>query len=96
LIRRARELSRTFLFYARGIDGGILPALSALASQQAQPTDNTMKLCKLFLDYMESQEEAVLTYKASDMVLAVHSNASYLSEPKARSRTGALLEMSPF
>ena len=55
-----------------------------------------MKLCKLFLDYMESQEEAVLTYKASDMVLAVHSNASYLSEPKARSRTGALLEMSPF
>jgi hypothetical protein len=88
-IRRATELSRTFLFYARGIDGGILPALSALASQQAQPTENTMKLCKLFLDYMESQEEAVLTYKASDMVLAVHSNASYLSEPKARSRTGA-------
>ena len=37
---------------------------------------------------MASQEEAVLTYKASDMVLAIHSDASYLSEPKARSRAG--------
>jgi hypothetical protein len=34
------------------------------------------------------QDKAVLTYKASNMVLAVHSNASYLSEPKACSRTG--------
>jgi hypothetical protein len=34
---------------------------------------------------MASQDKAVLTYKASNMVLAVHSNASYLSEPKARS-----------
>jgi hypothetical protein len=37
---------------------------------------------------MASQDEAVLTYKASDMVLAIHSNASYLSEPKARSSAG--------
>jgi len=97
LIRRARDLSKrfaTFLFYARGIDGGILPALSALASQQAQPMENTMKLCKLFLDYTASQEEAVLTYKASDMVLAVHSDASYLSKPKARSRAGGHMFMS--
>ena len=30
----------------------------------------------------------ILTYHASDMVLAVHSNASYLSEPGSRSRVG--------
>ena len=53
-----------------------------------------MKLCKLFLDYIASQEEAVLTYKASDMVLAIHSNASYLSEPKAHSRAGGHMFMS--
>ncbi len=34
------------------------------------------------------QEDAVLSYHASDMVLAVHSNASYLSKPKAQSRVG--------
>ena len=43
---------------------------------------------------MASQEEAVLTYKASDMVLAIHSDASYLSEPKARSRAGGHMFMS--
>jgi hypothetical protein len=40
------------------------------------------------LDYLATQEDAVLSYHASDMVLAVHSDASYLSEPKARSRAG--------
>jgi hypothetical protein len=93
--RFIQEVCGTFLFYARGIDGGILPALSALALQQAQRTENTMKFCKLFLDYyMASQEEAVLTYKASDMVLAVHSDALYLSKPKARSRAGGYMFMS--
>eukprot|EP00804_Cyclotella_cryptica_P025721 CCRYP_002920-RE/>CCRYP_002920-RE protein AED:0.43 eAED:0.47 QI:0/-1/0/1/-1/1/1/0/186 len=40
------------------------------------------------LDYLATQEEAVLTYHASDMVLAAHSGASYLSEPQARGRAG--------
>ena len=43
---------------------------------------------KKFLDYVATQEEAVLTYNASDMKLAAHSDASFLSEPKARSRAG--------
>jgi hypothetical protein len=34
------------------------------------------------------QEPAVLTYPKSEMVLAVHSNASYLNEEEARSRAG--------
>ncbi len=40
------------------------------------------------LDYIATQEEAVLTYSACDMKLAVHSDASYLSEPQARSKAG--------
>jgi len=40
------------------------------------------------LNYLATQEDAVLSYHANDMVLAVHSNVSYLSEPKARSRAG--------
>jgi hypothetical protein len=42
---------------------------------------------------MASQNKAVLTYKASNMVLAIHSNASYLSEPKACSRVGGYMFM---
>lgn len=76
---------RRFLFLARGIDGGLLPPLSALASQQANLADNTMRLPKQFLDCMSTQEKAVLTYHTSNMVLAIHSDASYLSKAKARS-----------
>jgi hypothetical protein len=82
-----QEVCRVFLFLARGVGGGLLPALSALASQQANPMEQTLVLCKQFLDYMASQDEAVLTYKASNMVLAIHSNASYLSKLKACSHT---------
>ena len=75
-----------FLFLARAVDGGLLPALSSLASQQANPTEKTMELRKKFLDFMATQEEAILTYRVSEMVLAIHSDASYLSEPKACSQ----------
>jgi len=88
-----QEVCGVFLFLARGVDGGLLPALSALASQQANPTERTMELCKQFLDYMATQEDAILTYAASDMVLAIHSDASYLSEPNARSRAGGHMFM---
>ncbi len=88
-----QEVCGVFLFLARGVDGGLLPALSALASQQANPTEQTLALCKQFLEYMASQDKAVLTYKASNMVLAIHSDASYLSEPKARSRAGGHMFM---
>ena len=61
----------------------MLTALSAIASAQANPTQETMKKCKKFLNYAATHPDAVLTYRASDMVLACHSDASYLIEPKA-------------
>ncbi len=42
---------------------------------------------------MATQEDAVLTYRASDMVLTIHSDASYLSEPKSQSRAGGHMFM---
>ena len=45
----------------------------------------TMQEMKQLLDYVATQEDAVITFSASDMVLAVHSDASYLSKPNARS-----------
>jgi hypothetical protein len=42
---------------------------------------------------MATQEEAILTYCMSNMVLAIHSNALYLSKPKACSCTGGHMFM---
>jgi hypothetical protein len=41
-----------------------------------------------FLDYMWTHPDAIIWYHASDMILNVHSDASYLSAPKACSRAG--------
>jgi hypothetical protein len=88
-----QKVCGVFLYLARAINGGLLPALSLLASQQANPTKKTMELCQQFLDYMATQEDAILTYRASNMVLAIHSNASYLYEPKSCSREGGHMFM---
>lgn len=70
----------TFLYYGRAVNPTILAPLSAIASDQAAPTENTLKQTHQFLDYAATHPDAVLMYKASNMVLAVHSNASYLNE----------------
>ena len=80
------QVTGTFLYYTRAVDITMLVALSALALEQASPTDNNMKKILLFLDYAASQEEAVVTDHASNMVLVCHGDALYLSEPGARSR----------
>ena len=67
----------------------MLTSLSTIASAQAKPTEETITWCKPFLDYPATPQDTILTYKASDMVLVVHSDASYLSEPKAHNQAGS-------
>jgi hypothetical protein len=88
-----QEVTEVFLFLARAVDGTMLTPLSALASEQASPTELTMEKCLQFLDYAATQDDAILTYKASNMILVIHSNASYLSEPKAQSQAGGHMFM---
>ena len=89
-----QQVLGTFLYYARAVDCTMLVALSAIASEQANPTEATMRKIEQFLDYAASHPQAGVTYHASDMVLAIHSDASYLSESKARSRAGGHFFMS--
>ncbi len=88
-----QEVTGVFLFLARAVDSTMLTPLSTIASEQVAPTEKTMQKCLQFLDYAASQDDAIVTYRASDMKLAIHSDASYLSEPKARSRTGGHMFM---
>eukprot|EP00804_Cyclotella_cryptica_P002577 CCRYP_010410-RA/>CCRYP_010410-RA protein AED:0.12 eAED:0.12 QI:0/0/0/0.5/0/0/2/0/1280 len=83
-----QKVNGKFLWYGRAVDPTTLVPLSALASQQSKPTQHTLVKAQHFLDYMAMQEPAVLTYRKSDMILAVHSDAGYLNEDNARSRIG--------
>jgi hypothetical protein len=88
-----QEVNGVFLFLARAVDLTMLTPLSALASKQAAPTEKMMQTCLQFLDYAASQEDAIATYRASDMKLPIHSDASYLLEPKACSRASGHMFM---
>jgi hypothetical protein len=83
-----QAVTGTFLYYARAVDPTLLTSLSAIAATQSKPTKNTMKNVRQFLDYVASQEDAVITYRASDMILSIHSDAGYCNEPNSRSRAG--------
>jgi len=83
-----QEVCGTLLYYARAVDCTMLAALGSIATQQANPTQLTLTKTRQLLDYATTHPDAIVTYRASDMVLAGHSDASYLSESKARSRAG--------
>jgi hypothetical protein len=76
-----KEVVGMILYYARCIDSTMLIALGSIATQQANPTKNTMIKVKQFLDYAFTHPNAIVTYQESDMVLAAHSDASYLWRP---------------
>jgi hypothetical protein len=87
-ITRIQQVIGTFLFYARAVDTTMLTALSTLASEQASATTKTEAAIQQFLDYCATHPNATVRFVASDMILRVHSDASYLSERNARSRSG--------
>ena len=89
-----QQVTGTFLYYARAVDSTMLVALSAIAAQQSSPTEETMRKTLKILDYVATHPDAILTYEKSDMVPNVHSDASYLTKSKARSRAGGHFFMS--
>ncbi len=64
----------------------VLMALSTIAVDQTKATKRTMERCMQLLDYLARNADAKVPFHASDMILNFHSDASYLSEAKARSR----------
>jgi hypothetical protein len=66
----------------------MLPALGTLAQAQTRGTTATMEAATQLLNYGATQPDDQVTYHASDMILHIHSDASYLSKEKARPRVG--------
>ena len=54
------------------------------------PTQRLLRDCERLLAYAASYPDNVLVYRASDMVLEVQSDASYLSRSRSRSVAGGL------
>ena len=63
-------------------------ALGSIAYQQSKATDKTYEDTLLILNYGASYPDSTIRYRASNMVLHIHSDASYISEPRSHSRAG--------
>jgi hypothetical protein len=64
--------------------------INDIATEQTKATEKTQAATNQMLVYLETHPDATIRYHASDMVLHIHSDASYLSISNARSRLGGL------
>ena len=58
----------------------MLTALGSIAVQQSKGTEKTYADTLWLLNYSATHPNAKICYTASDMILYIHSDASYLSE----------------
>ena len=71
----------------------MLTAIGELASEQSQATTTTIDKLTQLLNYCAAHPDATSRFTASDMILAVESDASYPSVKKGHSRAAGYLFM---
>jgi hypothetical protein len=93
-----QQIVGTLLYYSITVDPTMLVALGTIAANQSKATATTANAVVKLLNYVATHPDATIRYRRSDMVLYLHSDASYLSVSKARSRAGGhffLIDMPP-
>jgi hypothetical protein len=93
-ITHLQEVLGTLLYYARAVDLTMLVAIGTLATEQSTGTEKTLANLVHLLNYCATHPNAILRYTASDMIFHIESDASYLSESKARSRAAGFFYLS--
>ncbi len=85
-IKCIQQIVGSILYCACVINMTVFTALSTIAIEQTKATDTTMGRCMQLLDYLSSNQEAKVRFHASDMIMNIQSDASYLSKKGARSQ----------
>ena len=63
---------------------GPLLSISTIANEQTTATEKTERKVLQLLNYLATHPAAKLQYRVSDMILNIHSDASYLSETRGQ------------
>ena len=90
VIKHLKQIVGTFLFYSRAVDPTMLTALSIISTEQTQGTQTTKEKADHFLTYTATHPNATIKFYKSDMILKIHSDASYLSEQQGRVALGGI------
>ena len=86
-IMRMQSISSTFPYISRAVNPTMLVSLNEIGTEQPSPTTDTVKKIQMIMDYASTQPYAVIRFHVSDMCLHIYSDAAYLFQPKACSRT---------
>jgi hypothetical protein len=92
-VNKLQQLMGTLLYYARTSDPTLIMPINILASEQSNATEITADKVIKLINYCNTHPETKICYLASDMILHIHSDASYLSENEAKSRAGGFFYM---
>jgi hypothetical protein len=92
-VNKLQQLTGMLLYYARAVDPTLIMPINVLASEQTKATSDTADKVVKLLNYCNTHPETKIRYHASDMILYIHSDASYLSEREAKSRAGGVFYM---
>ena len=76
-----QQVVGTFLYYARAVDPTMLVALNSNSTEQSNRIEATAKSVTQMLNYESTHSESITRYHAIGMILHIHSEASFLSEP---------------
>ena len=85
-IKQVQKIVGSILYYAQAVDMTVLMALSMITSKQIKGTEWTLEKAYQVLDYLVSHPSATVRFWASDMIMNIHLDASYLSKPNAHRR----------
>jgi hypothetical protein len=92
-VTKLQQLTGSLLYYARAVDPTLIMPINVLASEQRKSTSDTADKVIKLLNYCTTHPETKIRYHASDMILNIHSDASYISERETNSRSGGLFYM---
>jgi hypothetical protein len=92
-VNKLQQLTGTLLYYARAVDPTLIMPINVLASEQSNATEVTADKAITLLNYCNTHPETKIRYHASEMILHIHSDASYLSENEDKSRSGGFFYM---
>ena len=78
-----QKIVGSILHYAQAVDMMVLVVLSFITVKQTKAGKQTLRRCMQLLDYLANNDIAKVRFQASEMMMNIHSDASYLSAPGA-------------
>ena len=85
-INRVQQIIVYLMYYAIDVYPNMLVALGSIDAQQTRSTEKTYDEVIWLLKYASSNTNVTIRFSSSNMVLHIHSDASYIFDPKSRSR----------